>query len=244
MSTQGVMASRARTPAGRTFDHSFAVLKAMSNRMTGGTKLAIDDLKATFRGERRAVTREEWVREVEVQIRTDTVWLQWVSVFIVTLVEAYLQDVLAFAASARPEIIGKQRPTIGLADLAGLETADEVRRELLDKWARDFVSDGGPKRWCERLNGMLGTGVATDDISLLEELWGVRHVTVHSSGFATREFIRNHPGYDATLDSAVEVTEDRMQRWLSVIQSFMDEIDRRVLGYVGSLANIASGGPS
>jgi hypothetical protein len=78
----------------------------------------------------------------------------WQVVMLVTCVEAYLQDVLAAAASVDPELMSKSEQTALYADVVTATSLEALSNDLRARWARGWVNDGGPTRWIDRRGKM------------------------------------------------------------------------------------------
>jgi hypothetical protein len=79
----------------------------------------------------------------------------WQIVMSVTCVEAYLQDVLIAAASIDPELMSKSEQSAPYADVIAATSLEALANELRARWARNWLSDGGPRRWISRLAGTI-----------------------------------------------------------------------------------------
>ena len=75
----------------------------------------------------------------------------WVPVLLVTTVEAYLKDVLIFAAKTDPSIMESSNQSASYTEVLRARSIGELTEELQSRWARNFVDDGGPDRWIKRL---------------------------------------------------------------------------------------------
>ena len=114
-------------------------------------------------------------------------------VMLVTFGEAFLHDGLAECALADRSIMGNSEQRASYSEVVALGTFEAVERELRSRWARNFVDDGGPKRWIARLSKMFGGEYPADLVVQMEEAWGVRHMVVHHAGVATADFVMRHP---------------------------------------------------
>jgi hypothetical protein len=121
---------------------------------------------------------------------------EWLPVLLVTTVEAYLEDVLIYAAKIDPAIM-ESRSKVPYANVVSARSLEELKQELREKlpprWARNFRDDGGPDSRIEQLTKMGARGYRPETAKEMETLWGVRHLIVHSRGVATPEFVDRHP---------------------------------------------------
>ena len=78
---------------------------------------------------------------------------EWIPALLVTTVEAYLEDVLIYAAKVDPAIMESSRPTVQYAEVVRARSLEELKEELRDKlpprWAKKFLDDHdrGPDSW-------------------------------------------------------------------------------------------------
>jgi hypothetical protein len=102
----------------------------------------------------------------------------WQVVMLVTCVEAYLQDVLVDAATVDGQLMSKSKQVASYKNVVSATSLDELLNALRRRWARKWVSRGGPPRWIVRLGKM---GVKDYPVELaprLRFIWGLRHVII------------------------------------------------------------------
>lgn len=150
---------------------------------------------------------------------------QWLPVILVTIVEAYLKDVRIFEAKINPEVMKSSDQSITYADVVRAESIDDLTDEMQSRWARNFVDDGGPTRWIEKLTRMGARGYASQTADKMETLWGVRHVIVHSAGVATRDFVRRHPNFGVQVEANIRVSLKQISEWIRLVYHFVDVTD-------------------
>lgn len=121
---------------------------------------------------------------------------EWLIVTLVTCTETYLQDVLAYYAEIDPDLMGGSKQAALYEEVVSAGSIEELAAELRSKWARNWVDDGGPKRWIERFVKMGARGYPDSLVVEMEALWGLRHVIIHRAGRATADLIRRHPHLD------------------------------------------------
>ena len=105
------------------------------------------------------------------------------------------------------------------------ESLKEVLVELRGKWAKNFVDNGGPTGWIKRLTAMGARGYRPSTLKLMEALWGVRHLTVHSAAIVTPEFVRQHPHFEKKVGDHFVVTNNHLKEWLAAIYDFVEVTD-------------------
>lgn len=175
--------------------------------------------------------------------RFETITL-WQVVMMVTCVEAYLQDVLTAAASVDPELMSKSEQHAPYADVITASSLEALANELRARWARGWLSDGGPTRWISRFGKMGARGYPDGLAPRLERFWGIRHVVVHAAGVATADFVKRHPGVVAAAGDRLRGNSDDLEKFLEAIRGFMDPTEAFFLARYPSLIAAASTGPA
>jgi hypothetical protein len=149
----------------------------------------------------------------------------WQVVMLVTCVEAYLQDVLTTAACIDPELMRESEQRALYADVIGAASLETLANELRARWARSWLSDGGPTRWIVRLGKMGARDYPADLGPRLERFWGIRHVVVHAAGVATADFVKRHPGVVKAAGDRVRVNHHDYKKFLEAVRDFLDPTD-------------------
>jgi hypothetical protein len=192
-------------------------------------KIGLLKLDPSIRARKELESVQRSVKSVKNRIevwraRTGAV-SQWQVVNLVTVVEAYLQDVLKSAAQVDPDLMEKSAQSLRYADVIAAGSIDELSDEMRGRWARRWVDDGGPKYWIERLGRMGVRGFPSNLSAVLERLWGIRHVLVHSAGRATPDFVRRHPGIVKARGEFIRLTLNDVRAYLIEIAHFVDSVD-------------------
>jgi len=159
----------------------------------------------------------------------------WAVVMIVTFVEAYIQDVLSAAASVERKLMAKSEQRALYADVLAAESIEALANGMRVRWARAWVTDGGPTRWIKRLEAMGVSKFPADLAGRLELLWGIRHVVVHSAGFATSDFATRHPRFGATPGARVRVSSPTLTSFIGAMTDFVTPTEEFFLGRFPSL---------
>jgi hypothetical protein len=146
-------------------------------------------------------------------------------VLMVTIVEAYLKDVLIYAARMLPTLMEQSEQTASYTDVLSAQSLQEVIDELRGRWAKKFVDKGGPTGWMKSLEAMGVRGYRHDTLEVMETLWGVRHLMVHSAGIVTADFIRRHPSFKMKTGDVFTIRSDHLKKWLAAIYDFVDATD-------------------
>lgn len=242
--------SRPRTPAYATFDSNTDKLSHILILITRGVKGYFDEWKTNLSPEfvslgktqdKEASNQENETDEYykdraqwemdnlvkPVQQFTDglTAIFHWIPVIMVTTVEAYLQDVLIYAAKVDPAMMESSKQSASYAQVRQAQSLEELTEELQYRWARNFVDDGGPDRWIKRLTKMGAREYRSQAAYEMETLWGVRHLIVHTAGVITPDFVRRHPKIGAKAGESILIRLDQIRRWNDVINHFVDVTD-------------------
>jgi hypothetical protein len=158
--------------------------------------------------------------------------LRWQVVMHVAAVEVYLKEALTTLALFDPKLM-RERASKQEWSYENLRTASDsssVLREFCYRWARSEIDGGaGPRKWVAWLAGIGVPPIPEDDIFQLEQIWGLRHLQVHSGGSLTCEFIRRHP------DLADKLYADGLQLsdligWRETMQKFVDSVEGAITG--------------
>jgi hypothetical protein len=159
----------------------------------------------------------------------------WQVVMLVTCVEAYLQDLLAIAASVDPKLMDKSQQVAPYTDVISATSLDALASELRARWALGWLSDGGPTRWISRLKKMGVRGYPNGLAPRLELIWGIRHVVVHAAGIATTDFVKRHPGVGVAAGDRVQVELKDFGAFIESANGFLEPTDRCFLKRYPSL---------
>ena len=166
--------------------------------------------------------------------RRDTATL-WQVVMLVTCVEAYLQDVLVDAATVDAEFMSKSEQVAAYADVLAATSLDELAIEMRRRWARGWLSDGGPTRWMPVSPEWKRKTIRSSLPPRLELIWGIRHVTVHAAGVATADFLKRHPGAAKAVGDRVRVSLPQFNVYLAAALEFLETTERFFLARCPSL---------
>lgn len=166
------------------------------------------------------------LNELSAKLKGQNLITLWQVVMSVTCAEAYLQDVLAAAAGQDPGLMSKSEQSALYAEVLAATSLQALSDDMRSRWARRWVSDGGPSRWIERLKRMGARGYANDLGSRLEVYWGVRHVVVHGAGVATSDFVRHHPGIVERPGMHIRLNGGHIKRLLLAVNELVGTTDR------------------
>ena len=128
-------------------------VKAEAIRVSASLSKPLDlTKKATRTKLQRSLSR--YVKTLQSRIERIGTANLWQVVMLVTCAEAYLQDLLSAAASVGPELMSESQQVAPYAEVIAANSLDELANELRARWARRWLSDGGPTRWISRLKKM------------------------------------------------------------------------------------------
>jgi hypothetical protein len=219
--------------------HEAVLLRAQAARMVA---LPLD--LATKPGRAKAVrSLNRFTKTLDTRVeRLQTIML-WQVVMLVTCVEAYLQDVLTAAASIDPELMSKSEQRAPYAEVIAATSLESLANELGARWARNWLSDGGPSRWISRLEKLGARGYSGNLGPRLELFWGIRHVVVHAAGVATSDFVKRHPGVVTAAGNRVRVNHKYLQKFIEGIKEFIEPTKKFFLKRYPSMLVAASTDP-
>lgn len=150
---------------------------------------------------------------------------QWYAVMLVTITEAYLQDVLAYCSSLDQTLMKDSDQKVTYADLLSGDSIESLVQELRERWARNFLEKGGPSSWINKLQRMGARGYPEDFAKTMEQLWGIRHVVVHQAGRVTKDFVRRHSAIGYSVGEAINITGDALGNYALAVISFAQTTD-------------------
>jgi hypothetical protein len=173
----------------------------------------------------RTVT-EELLKQVTNLTGSVLIVHEMIPVLFVTIVEAYLKDVLIYAAGIDASLMDRTGQTLTYPEALNAKSLEEVLIEFRSKRARSFVDNGGPTTWIESLEAMGARGYRPETVSEMETLWSVRHLIVHWAGVANAEFVRRHPELKAEVGQRLSVKIPQIKQWTAAMYDFVDITDQ------------------
>ena len=144
----------------------------------------------------------------------------WLAAILVTLIEAYMKDVLTFVASQDPTIQEKERHSRPPSQV----TKDQALPPR--KWASTWLQRRKTARqWIEgfELVGVKGFSPQLDN--RLHDLLGVRHLVVHSAGIVDEDYLRHHPNSPWTLGSDAAINDKMLREFIQATFEFFAPIE-------------------
>lgn len=158
---------------------------------------------------------------------------EWMAVITVTIVEVYLVDVLSYVASIDPTHMEKSEQSIFYSKLLQASSLEELVSEMQIKWAKNFINDGGPQHWINKLTKWGAREYQPETAQMMESLWGVRHLIVHSAGVATPDFVLRHPYFGTQIGEKIEVSLKKFSSWSNYAFNFVEVTDNYFVNRYG-----------
>jgi hypothetical protein len=103
-------------------------------------------------------------------------------------------------------------------------------------WARGWVNQGRPSDWVNRLGKMGKPAYPSHIAARLEVIWSIRHVVVHSAGFATADFVRRYPRRADHVGKKLSVSLPDLSEFITACGDFVRPTDEAFLQRLPSLA--------
>lgn len=147
-------------------------------------------------------------------------------VLFVAIVEAYLKDVLIYAAGIDSSLAQRTGHSATYQEALDAKSLEDLKLKLRSKWARSFVDNGGPTTWIKKFESMGASGYRPETVGQMERLWGIRHLIVHSAGIANAEFVRRHPELKAQVGKRFIVSSAHFKPWGVAIYNFVKVTDQ------------------
>ena len=151
---------------------------------------------------------------------------EFLPVLMVAITEAYLKDVLVYAAGIDPTLMKRSEQSALYNDLLNATSLEDAKEQLRRKWARSFTDSRGPAAWIKSLEKMGAHGYRTETSGAMEALWGVRHLIIHSASLVTHEFARRHPNFQIAVGSRFIANKNHLSQWYGAVLDFVEVIDR------------------
>jgi hypothetical protein len=154
----------------------------------------------------------------------------WMSVMLVTFLEAYMEEGLISLAEKNPGLL-KDAPPIAPARALEVNSLEELRDELRQQWAHGKLRPGGPETWVKRLTGMGARGYDKKACDEVQHLWDTRNLIVHSRGVASVAYVRKYASTGVKPGTQVNVSNNRFSGWLDSLKIFMSCTEAFFLSY-------------
>jgi hypothetical protein len=151
---------------------------------------------------------------------------EWYIVMLVTFAETYLHDLLVDAAGIDPSLMEDSKQSVAYSDVTAFTSIGALATEMRTRWARNFLEKAGPRTWIDRFERMGARGFPRDLADQLEELWGIRHVVVHSAGRVTKDFVDRYLGRKLKKGDSIPLDKTEVLGFLKNILAFVGPIDK------------------
>jgi hypothetical protein len=152
-------------------------------------------------------------------------------VFLVTVTETYLQDVLAYVEQRHPLHVANSGKQLEYKELFKPRSLESLRADLCEEWAAAFVDHGGPDTWIKKLTtwgARYGRAHLADE---MEELWAIRNCIVHRAGTVDAKLASQFPNRGA-IGGPVSTPHTELQSWGDVVMSFVSGTETHVLARI------------
>jgi hypothetical protein len=146
---------------------------------------------------------------------------EFLPVLMVAITEAYLKDVLVYAAGIDPTLMERSEQSALYNDLLNATSLEDAKEQLRRKWARSFTYGRGPAAWIKSLQKMGAHGYRTETSGAMEALWGVRHLIIHSASLVTPEFARRHSNFQIAVGSRFVASKNHLSQWYGAVLDFV-----------------------
>ena len=125
----------------------------------------------------------------------------------------------------------KDAPPISHNRALEVDSIEELRNEVRQQWAHDFLRPGGPETWLRRLKNMGARGYDDEATLQIQHLWDTRNLIVHSRGAASVAYARKYATSEVKRGERVKVGINQFQHWLNAVKSFTICTDAFFLKY-------------
>ncbi len=213
-------------------------LRAQAARMVKYVE-KVRELEPNLRQDKLTRSVQRFAKTFATRVERFQVINQWQIVALVTCVEAYLQDFLAAAAAVDSELMAKSEQRATYSDIIEATALDVLGGALRTRWARNWLSEGGPPLWIRKLEKMGARGYGPTLGRRLELFWGIRHLAVHSAGVATVDFVKRHPGVVKAVGDRVKVNNNYFKSFVVAVREFMKPTEEYFLRRYPSMAAAA-----
>lgn len=150
---------------------------------------------------------------------------RWMSVMLVSFLEAFMEDGLIEVAARNPKMI-KSREVQGSL-VFETESLDALRGYIRRQWAHDAIRPDGPKTWCRVLRDFGAPPINQATVSSLQHLWDTRNLIVHSRSIADAAYAKKYERLGVVNGSQVKVNIATFGAWLNPVKEFVEWADRQ-----------------
>jgi hypothetical protein len=156
---------------------------------------------------------------------------RWVTVMLVSFLEAYLEDVLKELASKNPAIV-KSKDGIPVTTIILAGSLEELKEDIIRNWAHDQLRPDGPARWYRVLRDLgASPSLSPTLLSEMQHLWDTRNLIVHARCVPDKVYARKHGNRGAVQGTVFRVNSRTLQAWLPHVKDFVNWTDNFLLNY-------------
>jgi hypothetical protein len=130
----------------------------------------------------------------------------WMTVMLVTFIEAYMEENLELIAGKNPRLLRNLDP-IPFEAILEVDSLEDLKIELRHQWARKTLR-GGPGRWLKRLEEMGARGYEKDCCFRMKHLWDTRNLIVHAQGVVDKNYLKKYPKMKLKHGDRVRISEN------------------------------------
>jgi len=150
---------------------------------------------------------------------------RWITVMLVSFLEAYLEEGLA--------IIAARNPSLDIGRVFEIESIDELRNEIRLNWAQTELK-GGPKKWVRKLCNFGAPPFDDENVKKMQHMWDTRNIIVHSNCLATAAYAREYFTLGIGVGRPMTVNMHMLEYWLKSLGPFIKWSDSFFFCYGGN----------
>jgi hypothetical protein len=234
------MAKEVKTEAMKNFEANLGPLRLLigrleAQRMVRAGTAAIEEItrweKASFQDTSALEQATAKVAStIGEYVTLQALVFSWMSVMLVTFLEAYLEEGLITLAERNPKLL-EHAPPIQPARLLEVGSIEELRAETRQQWAAGVMRPGGPEKWVGTLKNLGARGYDNKACQGVQHLWDTRNLIVHSRSIASVAYARKYDAMGMKAGAKVNVNGALFGSWLDPLKSFMSCTDAFFLRY-------------
>jgi hypothetical protein len=152
---------------------------------------------------------------------------RWMSVMLVSFLEAFMEDGLIEVGTRNPKMIKSREVQSNVVFEA--ESLDALHACLRRQWAHDAIRPDGPKTWCRVLRDFGAPPLNQATISSVQHLWDTRNLIVHSRSIADPAYAKKYARLGAVSGSQVKVNLAVFGAWLGPVTELVEWADKQYL---------------
>jgi len=162
----------------------------------------------------------------------------WMSVMLVTFVEAYMEENLELIARKNPTLLKNADP-VSLDVIFESDSLEDLKAELRQQWAKRTLR-GGPEKWLKRIQEMGARGYEKDCCLRMQHLWDTRNLIVHAQGVINKGYHKKYSNQKLKVGDRVHVAGNLFSWWLDGLKVFLEPTDQFFFRYAAGAAEAES----